>query len=106
MSSSYWHLDQKYGSIFINVKVKAAAKISKIVGLYNFNNTNFLHIKVKEIPENNKANKSVIKLIAQWLAVPQSKIEIVSGLHNNLKVVSISNANNQFLIEKLKQYHL
>lgn len=105
----YWYLDSITNSIFINLKVKAGAKINKIIGLYYINNKSFLYISINTIPENNKANKAIIKFLSQWLETVRSNIKIVYGLHSNLKVISVINTNgniSNLIISKLKSIYL
>ncbi|BAG40383.1 hypothetical protein OTT_0925 [Orientia tsutsugamushi str. Ikeda] len=105
----YWYLDSITNSIFINLKVKAGAKINKIIGLYYINNKSFLYISINTIPENNKANQAIIKFLSQWLEVCRSNIKIVYGLHSNLKVISVINTNaniSNLIRSKLKSIHL
>lgn len=105
----YWYLDSITNSIFINLKVKAGAKINKIIGLYHINNKSFLYISINTIPENNKANQEIIKFLSQWLEIGRSNIKIVYGLHSNLKVISVMNTNgniSNIIISKLKNINL
>jgi uncharacterized protein YggU (UPF0235/DUF167 family) len=46
-------------------------------------------LKIQAVPEKNKANKSIIKLISKKIGISQSKIQIISGETQAKKLVSI-----------------
>jgi hypothetical protein len=48
-------------------------------------------VRVKEPPKEGKANRAVIKLLADYFGVPQGRIAIISGLSSRHKVVDVSN---------------
>lgn len=47
-------------------------------------------VKVKEPPKEGKANKAVIKLLAQHFKVPQDSVRISSGFRSRNKVIEVS----------------
>jgi uncharacterized protein (TIGR00251 family) len=47
-------------------------------------------VKVKEPPMEGKANRAVIKLLAEHFGVPQSRVRIVSGFRSKNKVVEVA----------------
>ena len=47
-------------------------------------------IRVKEPAKEGKANKAVIKLLAEHFKVPRGSVDIVSGVKSRNKVVEIS----------------
>ena len=49
-----------------------------------------LIVKVKEPPLEGRANRAVIKLLAEHFGVPASRVSIVSGLRGKNKVVEIA----------------
>jgi len=69
--------------IFVKVKPKAIEeKIQKV------SDTNF-KVWVRAIPEKGKANRAVLRALANYFDVSQSDIEIVSGSTSKLKVFEI-----------------
>lgn len=48
-----------------------------------------LLVKVTASPEKGKANKKVLKLLAEYYNVPKSSILIVKGKFNSKKVINI-----------------
>ena len=47
-------------------------------------------VKVKEPPQEGKANQAVIKLLAHHFGVPQSQIKILSGFRSRNKVIEVT----------------
>ncbi len=48
-----------------------------------------LVIKVRDPPERGKANRRVIELVAKYLNIPKSKIEIVRGHRSREKLLKV-----------------
>jgi uncharacterized protein len=46
-------------------------------------------VRIKESPENGKANEAVIKLVAKELKIPKSKIKILKGNTSREKLLKI-----------------
>jgi len=69
--------------IFLKVKLKASqAKVAKI------DETHY-QVYVTQPPEKGKANKQIIKLLADYFGVSSSKIKIIVGEKRREKVVEI-----------------
>jgi len=65
------------------------------------NGQSVLKVRVRAVPEDGKANKALIKLIAHTLDCAASSIEIVSGATARIKTLKIA-GNGQALGERLK----
>ena len=61
----------------------------------------YLKARVRAVPENGKANKSLEKLVAKHFEVPKSSVEVISGATNRIKTVSIA-GNVEENIKKLR----
>ncbi|MCL5674561.1 MAG: DUF167 domain-containing protein [Candidatus Omnitrophica bacterium] len=70
--------------IFVNAK-----PLSRIEGITKTYENSFI-IRVKEKPEDGKANKAIIKALAKYFKIPSSEIEIVSGHSSKRKIISIN----------------
>lgn len=68
----------------IQIKVTANARADEVVKVDNAYN-----VRVKAPAKESKANKAVIKALAEFFKVPQSSIRIVSGLNGKNKIVEI-----------------
>lgn len=53
-------------------------------------------IKVQVPPENGKANKAVIQLLAQHFQIPKKNFKIVAGEKSHLKVIEVIGLPNTF----------
>jgi hypothetical protein len=69
----------------ISVKVKPNAKQEKIEKV---NESHFL-VSVKEKPQEGKANKAVIKILAEYFGVPQSQVVLLKGQTSREKIYEI-----------------
>lgn len=72
----------------VHVTPKAAA--NKIMLRKNANNQNEVRVYVTTPPEDGKANKAVIALLAKSLGVSKASINIVRGQSSRTKVIFIS----------------
>ena len=68
----------------IQVKVKPNSRTEELI-----QEGNSLIVKVKEPPREGKANRAVIKLLAEHFGVPQSQVRILSGFRSRSKVIEV-----------------
>lgn len=71
-------------SKIFNVRVNTHAKQNKVVDV-----DGVLRVYTTTAPENGRANDAVVKLLADYLDVPKSRIKIAKGLTGRNKVVTI-----------------
>ena len=69
----------------IRVKVKPNSRIEEV----SQEGDSFI-VKVKEPPKEGKANRAVIKLLAEHFGVSQSQVKICSGFRSKNKVVEVA----------------
>jgi len=69
----------------IQVKVKPNSRTEEV----SRDGDSFI-IKVKEPPREGKANRAVIKLLAEHLGVTRSRIRILSGFRSKNKVIEVA----------------
>lgn len=67
-----------------NIRVTPHAKQNKVVDA-----DGVLRVYTTTAPENGRANDAVVKLLADYLDVPKSRIKIAKGLTGRNKVVTI-----------------
>jgi uncharacterized protein (TIGR00251 family) len=77
------HIDERDDSITIPVKVRPRSRHPGILGVRG----EALLVGVSAPPEQGKANRALIQLLAQTLAIPRGSVEIVSGQSHPHKVV-------------------
>ena len=90
----------KNGQTLILVKVKPGAKHTSIKGVIDVNTiypvTKALSVSINSQPEDNKANKKLIELLAEDLGLSKGSISIIHGEKDRLKVLCIvCNLNNR-----------
>jgi uncharacterized protein YggU (UPF0235/DUF167 family) len=92
-----WQKTEHGFDVFIKLTPKA--RQTAIVGtIVDINNRCFLKISVTTVPENNKANQTLINLLSKILHVPKSGINIKLGVTGTRKTVAIYGVTE----EKLK----
>ncbi len=75
---------------YINLWVTPNSSIDKIEGdMTRDDNNKYLKLKTRAIPEDNKANLAIIKMIAKALGVSKSNITIHSGAISRNKVLLV-----------------
>lgn len=70
----------------ISVEVKLKCRTEEVVQLES---GSFL-VKTRAAPVDGKANQRIIELLSDFLKVPKSRIELVSGHRGKKKIFSIS----------------
>lgn len=76
--------------MLLHVKLTPNAKADKIDGIYvDENGQEYLKVYTTSIPEDNKANKQLVKIIAKEYNVPKSSIELIKGHKSRLKTLNI-----------------
>ena len=73
----------------IFVKAKSRAKENKIEKI---DESNFI-VSVKEAPVEGRANRAVIRVLADYFNIAQSNIRIISGHNSKQKVIEIDETN-------------
>lgn len=71
--------------MIINVKVHTNSKQNKV----KQNDSSNFDVYTTTIPENGKANKSVIELLAEFFRVGKTKIKILQGETSKIKKIQI-----------------
>ena len=85
--------------LLIHIRLTPNASRDEIGGLIQTAEGPALAARVRAIPDKGKANKAAIALLAKWLGVPKSDIELKSGTRSRLKTFLISGSSQE--LEKL-----
>ena len=72
--------------MIIHVHVKPNAKADSITVAEN----NELHIRIREVPVDGKANKYLVGYLSRILNIPKSCITILKGLNTSYKTITIT----------------
>ena len=74
----------------ISIKVIPNAKQNEIVeGGFDESGARILKVRVNQPPEDGKANKAAIELLAKYLKVKKSAVSIISGETSRNKIIEI-----------------
>ena len=74
----------------ISIKVITHAKKSEVVGDdIDLLGVRILRVKISQPPEDGKANKALIELIAEYLNVKKNAITIIAGEKSTHKIIEI-----------------
>ena len=74
----------KLNNGYVNIKVISRSSENKI-----FFDNDILKVKIREVPENGRANSAIIDLFSKTLGLSKNKIKIVRGTTNSKKLVFI-----------------
>lgn len=69
--------------ISVKAKPKSKREYIKKIGEASF------EVAVKEVPEKGKANQAIIKALAEFLNIPASSINLISGQASKQKVFEV-----------------
>jgi uncharacterized protein (TIGR00251 family) len=73
-----------------NLKVIPNASLSEL----NVEENGNLKIKVQAPPEDGKANRAVIQLLAKHFKVPKNRIKIIAGEKSHQKIIEVFDLPN------------
>jgi uncharacterized protein (TIGR00251 family) len=73
------------GTVLIRLHVQPKASKSRIVGLHD----GCLKMAVAAPPVDGKANKAVVKFLADFFGIPAREVTVKSGLQSRKKVVVV-----------------
>ncbi len=73
----------------ISIKVIPNAKQNEIAEGFDEDGTRILKVRVNQLPEDGKASKAAIELLAKYLKVKKSAVSIISGETSRNKIVEI-----------------
>jgi uncharacterized protein (TIGR00251 family) len=79
-----------------NLKVIPNASRSEIIIEKNGN----WKVKVQAPPEDGKANKAVIQLLAQHFKVPKTRVKIIAGEKSHQKIIEVFDLPNENPLNK------
>lgn len=71
---------------YLRIKVLPKSAKNEVVEIMD---DDTIKIRIKAVPEKGKANKELISFLASELEMPKDKFDIISGKHDQLKLVKI-----------------
>lgn len=90
-----WRRDNDGVRVYVHLTPKASRDLidEVIVGADGA----VLKVRVRALPDKGKANQAVVKLLAKWLGVPKSSLELLSGSRSRHKCIKIYGKNDEIL---------
>ena len=98
--------EKNNGDVVVRVYVVPNASMTQVTGIHVDANGQSIRLKLQAPPVNGKANAAVRKWLANYVGVPQGRVELVRGStsqHKQLKVTGTSAADWQSLVASLVQ---
>ena len=89
--------------VFLRVRLTPRASRDGIDGIKSAADGPCLQARVRVVPEDGKANRALIDLLAKALGLPKSSLAIVSGASSRLKTVHIV-GDRTALTDRLKAW--
>ena len=83
----------------VEIHLQPGAKSSEIVGLRD----SVLFVRVTALPRKGQANRALLELLAQTLAVPKNDLDLIRGYASRHKIIAIQGLNSEELKERLAQ---
>ena len=78
------------GCVIVRVRLTPKSSKDIIDGLEATAEGPALKARVRAVPEDGKANAAVARLVAEWLDLPKSAVEVTAGLKSRVKSLSIA----------------
>ncbi len=77
---------------YLRIKVIPRSKTNEIIEIIKDDKKEeTIKIRIKAPPEKNKANQELIKFLSKELQIPKSNFKIISGKHEQIKLIKIEN---------------
>jgi uncharacterized protein (TIGR00251 family) len=97
MSNIHLDLRQSDLGVLVPVKVVPGASRGKVVGILD----GALKVAVAAPPEKGKANKALIKILAEMLDLPKNRVSIEQGQSSPHKIVLLHDADADDVRDRL-----
>ena len=89
-----------HGAVRIRVRLTPKSSRDEIGDVDQTSEGPALRARVRAVPEDGKANAALIRLMADWLDVPKSTIELAAGAKSRCKTLVVS-GSEAMLAERL-----
>jgi uncharacterized protein len=93
------------GNNGVTVMVRLTPKSSRddVVGIEAAADGPRLAVRVRALPDKGEANAALLVVLAKWLGVPKSRLELIAGATSRAKTVAVSGPASELvtLLENL-----
>lgn len=76
--------------MLVTVQIKPNARVERVEPVIGAEGL-VLHVSVKELPVEGRANEALLRVLAKYYGVAPSLVRIVSGAKSRKKIIEISN---------------
>lgn len=73
----------------LQVRLTPKSSADEVMGVEDTAGGPALKARVRAVPDKGKANDAVVRLIAGWLGLPQSRVSLASGGKSRIKQVFV-----------------
>jgi len=94
-------IQQSANAVIFSVKVVPRSSKTALAGILG----GMLKVKLAAAPEKGKANESLVEFLADTLGVKKNAVSITSGLTSPVKIIQITGASTESLLDKLNHYY-
>lgn len=93
-------ITQRGDALLLPVRVQARASVTQIAGVHD----GAIKIRLTAPPLENRANRELLKFLAEILHVPPGRLELIAGEHSRQKTVAVKGLSREELTTTLAQY--
>jgi uncharacterized protein len=94
------------GGVILAVRLTPKSAKDEVKGVVSFDGASVLIARVRALPEADRANRALEKLIANWLGLPPSSVSVAQGGKSRLKQVKVegeADELSQLIVAKLSE---
>ncbi len=89
MLNRYKKILKQKGELYLRIKVKTQAQVTGIKQIFKDKDGEIMKIDIAAVPIKGKANRELIKFLADQFNVNRNNVSIVSGTREKFKLVKI-----------------
>lgn len=91
-------------TLLLRVRLTPKSSRDRIGGIIETPEGPAIQAHVRALPQDGEANTALIALVAKWLGVPKSSIELASGGKSRVKTLALSEPDPQSLAAQLETW--
>lgn len=76
--------------VILPVRLTPKSSRDEIAGVEDFGRETVLNARVRALPEDGRANAALEELVAKWLGVPPSSVNVAQGGKSRLKQIAVN----------------
>ncbi len=97
-----WPFTPETDGVRLYVLLSPKASGDVVEGIVTRGDKAYLKARVRALPERGQANTALVKLVAKWLKLSKSSVEVVAGHQARVKTLMVSGDQDE-IIESLQQ---